>query len=189
MCALNIVKLNLRQDLRKRLADLPRDKREQWDSAIIAHIQKSVPIPPNKVVALFSPLPWEVNIMRLVPSWITQGHTLCLPVVTGRTEAMQFQRYYPGDQLNKGLVGSLEPSPQQDTVTPEYVFIPMLGFGENNVRLGLGSGFYDRSLAAMKNVKTIGVGYEAQFCPELQPEAHDVLLDCIITENGMRARP
>lgn len=188
MCALNIVKLNLRQELRKRLAELTREQRDAWDTAILGHIQKEIVIPPNKTIALYSPLPWEVNIMRLVPSWITQGHTLCLPVVTGRTEPMQFQRYFPGDQLNKGMVGSLEPAPGQDIVTPEYLFIPMLGFGPQNMRLGLSSGFYDRTLAHMPEAKTIGIAYDMQLCPEMLPEPHDILMQRIVTEKGVRQK-
>ena len=57
-------------------------------------------------------------------------------------------------------------------------------------RLGYGGGFYDRTLASFRSsgnmVVAIGVGYEAQFVPNLPIGKYDEKLDFIVTEKQIR---
>ncbi len=51
----------------------------------------------------------------------------------------------------------------------DCVLVPGLGFDRENYRLGYGKGYYDRLLAQMPLIRTIGVGFQEQFCEELLP--------------------
>ena len=60
---------------------------------------------------------------------------------------------------------------------------PGLAFTAAGDRVGFGGGWYDRFLAAAKpSAKKYGVAYRFQLFDELPREAHDILLDEVITE-------
>jgi 5-formyltetrahydrofolate cyclo-ligase len=69
------------------------------------------------------------------------------------------------------------------------LIVPLLGFDAAGYRLGYGGGYYDRTLAAMApRPLSIGVGYELGRLDTIHPQAHDIPLDAIVTENGSHRR-
>jgi len=79
------------------------------------------------------------------------------------------------------------PIPPQGTeeVYPDLLLIPMLAFDRQGFRLGYGGGFYDRTLAMLRNMKpvtAIGVAYAAQEMSEVPHAAYDQPLVWIMTE-------
>jgi 5-formyltetrahydrofolate cyclo-ligase len=74
----------------------------------------------------------------------------------------------------------------------DLILMPLVGFDEHGNRLGMGGGFYDRSLAFRRTRRhwrkplLIGVAFELQRCPPLPTAAWDVPLDGIVTEHGLR---
>src|SRR4051794_14507457 len=54
------------------------------------------------------------------------------------------------------------PMPESgDSVFPDILVVPLVGFDGQGYRLGYGGGFYDRTIAAMpEQPRTIGVGFE-----------------------------
>ena len=67
-------------------------------------------------------------------------------------------------------------------VTPDWLFVPGVGFGLNGRRLGRGKGYYDRYLANSKAIK-MGIAWSGQLNEEIPVESHDCHMDFIITEN------
>lgn len=67
-------------------------------------------------------------------------------------------------------------------VTPEWLFIPGVGFDLQGRRLGRGKGFYDRYLER-SSAKTIALAWSGQICEQIPVESHDYHMDFIITEN------
>ncbi len=53
----------------------------------------------------------------------------------------------------------------------DCILVPALGFDREKFRLGYGKGYYDRFLAGVGDIPTIGVGFKEQLCDELLP--HD----------------
>jgi len=71
---------------------------------------------------------------------------------------------------------------------PDLVLMPLLGFDDQGTRLGYGGGYYDRTLSVLpKKPLLVGLAFAAQELPHIPREAHDIPLDMIVTENGMRA--
>jgi 5,10-methenyltetrahydrofolate synthetase len=67
------------------------------------------------------------------------------------------------------------------------LLVPLLGFDAAGYRLGYGGGYYDRTLAAMEpRPLAIGVGYEALRLPTIHPQPHDIPMDAIVTDAGIR---
>ena len=70
-------------------------------------------------------------------------------------------------------------------VRPDVVLMPLLAFTANGDRLGYGGGFYDRSLAQIKqtgDVFACGVAHAAQEAVSLPTGEYDMKLDGVLTE-------
>lgn len=74
-----------------------------------------------------------------------------------------------------------------DTVVPDTVLVPCVGFTREGYRLGYGGGFFDRWLALHPHVTTVGIAWSVQQidAAEFRPEAHDLPLTLIVTEEGV----
>lgn len=70
----------------------------------------------------------------------------------------------------------------------DVIITPLVAFDESLNRIGMGGGYYDRTLAFRKRRTlwrrplTIGVAYSFQKVPCIEAEAWDVPLDAVITE-------
>jgi 5-formyltetrahydrofolate cyclo-ligase len=90
-----------------------------------------------------------------------------------------------GEVLRPGAFGIHEPLADWPVVQPSLLLVPLLAFDGNGYRLGYGGGYYDRTLAA-RNVRAVGVAYAGQEVSSLPAQAHDMALEAIITEQGLR---
>ncbi len=117
------------------------------------------------------------------------GYEIGLPVVQGRARPLVFRRWAPGAPLMRGNFGVEVPPADAPEMVPEVLFVPLLAFTASGHRLGYGGGFYDRTLAALREagapVTAIGFAYGAQRVAELPLEATDLALDAVVTEAGV----
>lgn len=73
----------------------------------------------------------------------------------------------------------------------DLLLVPLVAFDEQCHRLGMGGGFYDRTLAPLQRPRgwhkprLIGLGYELQRVDKLQPQPWDVDLDAVCSEAGL----
>jgi 5-formyltetrahydrofolate cyclo-ligase len=92
-----------------------------------------------------------------------------------------------GAPLYDAGFGTLAPAESAPVAVPELIIIPLLGFDKTGTRLGYGRGYYDRTLAAMDKKPTlVGYAFAAQELDEIPRAAHDVPLDYLVTEAGVR---
>lgn len=118
----------------------------------------------------YNPISFEMNITPVVRELIAKNKhfNLSLPIVTAPGEPLVFREYKEGDTLAQSSIFKvMEPLPSKKRVYPQVIIVPLMGFIEDCHRLGYGGGFYDRSIAQMKelyngHVLTIGVAFEAQ---------------------------
>ena len=83
------------------------------------------------------------------------------------------------------------PIPDNDQiVTPDLVICPLLAYDSKGMRLGYGGGFYDRTIRYLrrnKQTKYIGLAFsEQKSYHDLPSEDHDVPLDAVLTETGVK---
>jgi 5-formyltetrahydrofolate cyclo-ligase len=103
--------------------------------------------------------------------------------------ALEFHRVPQGYVLMPGSFGIHEPLAHWPVVTPSVLLVPLLAFDGSGHRLGYGGGYYDRTLAGLKNVRAIGIAYAGQQIEALPHEAHDIRLDAVLTEKGLHQMP
>jgi 5-formyltetrahydrofolate cyclo-ligase len=144
--------------------------------------------PPGAVVSGFWPMPREIDIRPLLLALAGRGHPIVLPRTPRRGLALGFHRWRPGDPLEAGRMGILEPPAWAEALDPDHLLVPLVAFDCGMRRLGHGAGYYDRTLAglrARKPVFALGVGFAAQQVERVPAGPDDALLDAVATERGV----
>jgi 5-formyltetrahydrofolate cyclo-ligase len=78
-----------------------------------------------------------------------------------------------------------EPLEKAPVVDPDLLFVPLACFDRRGNRIGYGAGFYDRTLARLRAIKSIhaaGVAYGVCEIAAVPYETHDQSLDAVVTE-------
>lgn len=139
------------------------------------------------VVAGYVAMRGEIDPSQFLAALAGRGHPLALPVVTGTGTSLEFHRWRPGDELVKGSHGVPVPGAGAERMKPDVVLVPLVAFDRAGYRLGLGLGYYDRTLEALRGTREIvavGVAFDEQEVAEVPREAHDQQLDWMLTPSG-----
>jgi 5-formyltetrahydrofolate cyclo-ligase len=140
-------------------------------------------IPPGAIVAGYWPLPEEIDIRPLLAALHARGHALGLPVTPPRGQALAFRAWQPGAPLRPGRFGTFVPD--GPLLMPNVLLVPLLAFDRRGQRLGYGGGYYDRTIAALPGVYTIGCAYAVQEVSAVPSGPTDRALDRVATERGL----
>ncbi len=143
------------------------------------------PIELPAVVSGFWPIKDEIDIRPLMAALFDEGCQMALPVVQGRGQRLLFRAWSPGDPLEAGVFGTLQPSAHCEVLEPDALLVPLLACDGEGWRLGFGGGFYDRTLDDLRKrrqVTAIGVGFDLQLVPEVPHGADDQRLDWLLTD-------
>jgi len=150
------------------------------------------PVAKGAVVAGFWPIKTEIDVRPLMEHLRGAGAQLALPYAPDRLGGLDFKRYDGGPPRGVDAWGIPAPAKNAQVLRPDIVLVPLLGFDRQGGRIGYGAGLYDRALTQLRQggaVSAIGVGYAVQEVGEIPREAHDALLDWVITEEGVKLRP
>lgn len=135
-----------------------------------------------QVVALFAPLPDEVQIGELCAK---VGCRVVLPRVSG--EDMEFYDY-ANSSLEQGAFGIMEPQGTEACRADEIdlMVVPGVAFTASGDRLGRGKGYYDKYLSREGfRAYCIGVCYAHQLLEVLPTELHDKRMDMVVSGKGV----
>jgi 5-formyltetrahydrofolate cyclo-ligase len=154
-------------------------------AALVRVVLDNLPPPPGAIVSGFWPMGPEIDIRPLLHALHERGHAIALPVTPKRGNPLLFRRWRPGDELACGPLGTRQPGPDAETLTPSYLLVPLLAFDRAGRRLGYGGGYYDRTLAALPGATAVGCAYAAQELDEVPAGPEDARLDAIATEAGL----
>jgi len=134
------------------------------------------------------PIHNEPDLRPLFHELAKGGHRIGLPLVDRVQRPLTFVHWKPQSAMAPGVLGVPVPT-SGNAVYVELLLVPCVGFATGpdgkHHRLGYGGGYYDRTLAA-RRCKTIGVAYEAMRLDRFDAGDHDVPLDMIVTEEGVR---
>ena len=139
-------------------------------------------------VMLYLSMRSEVETFGLLDSLLHAQKIVCAPVVdrTHRLELIPRQIRDTKTELIRHRYGMLEPNATCPRFPPpqlQLIIIPGIAFDANGYRLGYGKGFYDRFLAKCPDAVRIGLAYQMQIVEDTFPQAWDVPVQHIFTEN------
>lgn len=159
------------RELARRLASLP-------------FLQKA------KRIALYWPMDGEIDPRALRQLKHFSRHEFHLPVLQnfpGNT--LRFARWQPSGKMQPNRFGI--PEPRHSRPLParrmDAILMPLTGFDAQGNRLGMGGGFYDRTLAFRQRrgqcrPTLIGIAHACQQVGELAAAAWDIPLDWVVTD-------
>ncbi|MHA7815902.1 MAG: 5-formyltetrahydrofolate cyclo-ligase [Pseudohaliea sp.] len=142
---------------------------------------------PGARIAAYVAADGELDPAPLLAAATAAGLLAYLPRV-GDDRALTFHRWTPGDPLVPNRYGIGEPAAGAPLPVEklDLLCLPLVGFTAAGVRLGMGAGYYDRTLATARPGLLVGVAYGEQGVETLPQEPWDVPLDGVLTETGWR---
>lgn len=162
----------------------PRSVRADAAAVVKATLRASPEWFARKRLGFYWPMKGEIDLVPFVRSLLPEVAAAALPVVVEPRQPLEFWRWTADTTLAHGIWNIPQPA-TRDVVAPEVLLVPLVGFDEQGFRLGYGGGYYDRTLARLApRPLLIGVGYELGHLATICPQAHDIPLDIVITENG-----
>jgi len=186
---------SLRRDLRARRAALSPSHRIAAAQQLASRLHALDAMPRAGFVAGY----WAVDGEIALHAWQTSlpaECTYCLPVLCD-DERLRFAPWRAGDALVANRFGipepDIEPAQLLEPGALAAIVLPLVAFDAQCHRLGMGGGWYDRSLAPVRDVEPrpllVGVGYELQRVDALAPAPWDVPLDAVCTESATYQHP
>ncbi|MFZ5561474.1 MAG: 5-formyltetrahydrofolate cyclo-ligase [Pseudomonadota bacterium] len=146
-------------------------------------------------IALYWPMDGEIDPRPLLERLGSARHRFYLPLLTAfPTLTLRFAHWRPGMVLHRNRFGIPEPAGRRWLMAArmDVVLLPLTGFDARGNRLGMGGGFYDRTLAFMRQGRKapllVGVAHACQQVARLPAAAWDVPLARIVTDRR-RFRP
>jgi 5-formyltetrahydrofolate cyclo-ligase len=148
-----------------------------------------IAVEPGMIVSGFFPIRSEADIRPLMARLKARGARLCLPVVMDK-ETIVFRELVAGAELVDTGFGTRGPGPEATVLDPDLLLVPLSAFDAKGNRIGYGAGHYDRAIARLRekgrNPRLIGIAFDCQEVAEVPDEAHDVRLEAVLTESGLR---
>ena len=188
-----VTRPQLRRQLRKARRELSPCEQRQAARGLYRQLAQHPLFRRTKHIALYLPTDGEIDPRLLLKEAQRRGKATYLPVLSAwpRTK-MVFQRVRPGEKLQPNRFRILEPrvniGQQRKVWALDLVLLPLVGFDDVGGRLGMGGGFYDRSLAYLARRKSwrkptlLGLAHECQKVERLAQASWDVPLAGTVTD-------
>ncbi|MBD9457629.1 5-formyltetrahydrofolate cyclo-ligase [Pseudomonas sp. PDM05] len=183
----------LRRMLRKARRELSPSQQRKAAHGLYRQLAQQPLFRRAKHISLYLPTDGEIDPRLLLRAAQRRGKATYLPVLSAwpRTK-MVFQRVRPGEKLKPNRFRILEPrvniGQQRKVWALDLVLLPLVGFDEAGGRLGMGGGFYDRSLAYLARRQSwrkptlLGLAHECQKVEKLTQASWDVPLAGTVTD-------
>ena len=141
------------------------------------------------VFAGYVPIRSELSPLILLDRLAGFGCELALPVTPADGQPLTFHRWLVNSQLDDGPYGTKQPPKSNEICIPDVILAPMLAFDSSGWRLGYGGGFYDRTLASLRDlgrqVVLIGIAYDGQKVDKIPAGLYDIPLDAVLGPTGL----
>ncbi len=182
----NAINQAIRKTCENTRKQLPADFQRHASSKICNRIRTITQYRYAKHIALYHAFNGEVDLGNLWRSAPLHGKYCYFPVVNDDCTLL-FLPATPASSFRLNHYGILEPDVDPThAIAPEaidLVLAPLVAFDDRGTRLGRGKGFYDRTLANHRPKLLVGVAYEFQHQPFIEPQSWDIQLDAITTES------
>lgn len=174
-----------RDELIRGRLGVPADVRRTRGESANQRLLKSVDFRKYPVLGIYWPIRGEIDVHEIAYQHIDAGGQVALPVIVGDADPVEFWQWRPGTPMQRGRWNI--PIPRERTLlAPDIVIVPLVGFDKAGYRLGYGSGYYDRTLAAAATRPfAVGLGYAESELDTIHPQPHDIPMNLIVTDKSV----
>ncbi len=175
----------LRQTLRQKRRAIPSARRQYLAQALLHQVQKTLRFEHGQKVGLFLPNDGEIDTIYIQNFLKNKGISIYLPILDGKS--LKFAKTGPSLRPNRFGIDEPINTPVLGAKQLNVIFMPLVGFDQQKNRLGMGGGFYDRTLSFKRqqqrfnSPKLYGLAFDCQEVGQLKAQDWDVPLEGIIT--------
>ena len=186
-------KSDLRRALRTRRQSLSAEDQKLAACALVANLTGTRLYHVSRRIACYLPNDGEIDTGRVIEHIRRLRKILYLPVLSPLGhDRLWFAEARPETRLVPNRFGIPEPAvPARRLVRAQeldLILMPLVGFDDHGNRLGMGGGFYDRSLEFLRHrtrwhkPQVLGIAYDFQRINGLTPDPWDIPLHGVITD-------
>lgn len=189
-------KTTLREHFRQLRQQLSLDQQQEAaikfsDQVILSNLLK------KESFACYIAQDGELDMMPLIKKLWENNKSVYIPVISHDYEnnILVFKSYTADTVLALNQYQILEPVDSEiiSLENIDVIFLPLVAFDSFGTRLGMGGGFYDRTLAGFKHKSKkdrplfIGAGHACQEAKKLPINNWDVKMQSVMTDTGLVA--
>lgn len=189
----------LRKTLRQHRRALTPPQQRLAAHSLLGQVSRQPWFRNSRRVAFFIASDGEIDPGPLLALAQAAGKACFLPVLHPlKLNRLYFARYTPDTPLSPNRFGIPEPPLKRNVVVPAWsldvIFMPLVGFDRQGHRLGMGGGFYDRTLAFTRHwpralPRLVGLAHHLQEVDRLPAQPWDVPLHAIATDQSVISCP
>lgn len=178
-----VVKKELRKEIKKKAAALPEDYCKEADEIIFKKVISMPEYEKAEVIFCYVGTKREINTYPILNSILESGKRLGVPkcLSYGVMEVYEIENFR---QLVSGAYGIMEPAKECKRIEPEEIelaIVPCLTCSPDGKRLGYGGGFYDRYLPKLHCPKMV-LCRKQLMTEDIPMDEFDVVLDGVISD-------
>lgn len=190
--------MTLRQEIRKQTRALRMTLSQSFQNKAAIQLTEQLKNHPQIInaqhIAIYLTNDGELNTSDFINWCWQQDKSTYLPVIHPfNKHHLIFLKYQQTTKMNANKFNILEPKLDASQLIPvdklEVIFTPLVAFDKTGARLGMGGGFYDRTLAPIQEVNhsantnpaIIGLAHDCQEVTDIPTEHWDIPLPEIIT--------
>jgi 5-formyltetrahydrofolate cyclo-ligase len=161
---------------------------QEWrgkSSSICSHLVASAQFAQAKTILAYFSFRQEPDLSSLfTDTRYRWGFPRCLE------KNLSWHIWKPGDKLETGAYGIIEPSSNAPIIEPsevDLILVPSVACDYQGYRLGYGGGYYDRMLNSPQwlTKATIGIVFGYAYLPQLPISSWDKKLNMVCHEEGI----
>ena len=180
-------KSQLRSDLRQRRQGLSQEQQLQAARAVVRQVATLPLWQDAQRIALYLAADGEIDTGPLAESARGLGKQLFLPIIHA-DQRLSFAAWERGTRLVSNRYGIPEPPSGSERCPPEaleIIFLPLVAWDKSGHRLGMGGGFYDRTLDGIKGPLRVGLAHAVQQVASVPHDPGDIALNFVATDTAL----
>ncbi|MGO1247910.1 MAG: 5-formyltetrahydrofolate cyclo-ligase [Oceanisphaera sp.] len=182
-------RLAIRQQVREARRCLSDAQQQAAAQEIVKHVASTPHLAKANKVALYLANDGELNPHPLIDWYWARRTQVYLPVLHPFSAGqLLFLRYTPDTPMVNNCFGINEPKLDIRLLTPkndlDVIYTPLVAFDASGNRMGMGGGFYDRTLSAWRNrlgPRPVGLAHNCQQLATVPTDHWDIPLPELIT--------
>ena len=184
--SISILKDNIRKKARQSRQALSDEQLCQADVQLVRQYEKHLAYKNNHKIAIYLQQDGELGTTELIKYLIEHECEIYLPkLFSDGSHQLNFCRYYQDSEMDYNRYNIAEPKVNDFIAIDELdmVFLPLTAFDSRGNRLGMGGGYYDRTLSKFcdKKLSLVGLAYDFQEVESCPVETFDQSLTMVLT--------